>query len=470
MGDARDEFIQRAIRFRKLLSPVQVEALRNQAVGSGRSLWDLIRESGLLDEETWAELEEMWARSRDHFGSRPTPARVEEQPTTPARAASAEEKAEEPPPLDIDPERVARATTLADFLGLTRDLGASDLHITVGAPPVVRVHGRLVPLPRQALAPEDTERLLLEVLNDEQRVRLMDRLSLDFCCTIEGQGRYRSCIVKQRLGWDGAFRVIANRVPSFEELGLRPDLVRLTEYRQGLVLITGPRGCGKSTTLAAMVETINQSRDEHIITIEDPIEYEFEPKRCQITQREVGTHTESFASALRAALREDPDVIVIGELRDQETISLALRAAETGHLVFGTLHTTSAARTIDRLLDVFPPEEESQVRSMVSESLRGIVCQQLLPRKNGRGLVLAAEIVFNTPAVANLIRERKLFQLPSVLLTGVKQGMQAMDVALLDLVQRGEVAGRDAWYAAEDKKRFAQWAPGGGIGKGREEA
>jgi twitching motility protein PilT len=226
-----------------------------------------------------------------------------------------------------------------------------------------------------------------------------------------------------------------------------------------MILITGPNGCGKSTTMAALIDHINQNRSDHIVTIEDPIEFQFTPVKSHISQREVGLHTRTFAAALRAAMREDPDAVMIGELRDLETMSLAIQAAETGHLVFGTLHTTSAARTIDRILDVFPPEEQPQVRNMISESIRGVVCQQLLPRKDGTGRAVAVEILVNTPAVGNMIRDRKLFQLPSVLLTGKKLGMQLMDNSLLELVKEGLVEGVDAYYAADNKGQFQQWAP-----------
>jgi twitching motility protein PilT len=248
-------------------------------------------------------------------------------------------------------------------------------------------------------------------------------------------------------------------VPGFDELGLPEQLQRLTEFNQGLVLVTGPNGCGKSTTMAAMVERVNQTRNEHIITIEDPVEFNFVPALSQINQREVGAHTKSFAAALRAALREDPDVIVIGELRDRETVSLAITAAETGHLVFGTMHTTSAARTIDRVLDVFPPDEQPQVRSMISESIRGIVCQQLIPRKDGGGRALALEVMLNSPAIANLMRERKLFQIPSIIQTSRQQGMILLDNSLLELVHTGVIDGMEAYYAADNKAPFLKWAP-----------
>src|SRR5712691_11894182 len=350
-------------------------------------------------------------------GPRPTPS---PPPVSTPKVDSA------PTPLvpESDAPRIAAFTHVHDYLIYARDIGGSDLHINVASPPVIRKYGRLAPLPRTPFTAAETEALLFKILTDEQRRRTQTELALDFRYSITAQGVYRSCIVNQ-----------------------------------GLVLVTGPNGCGKSTTLAAMVELVNQHRDEHIITIEDPVEFNFVPAKSQINQREVGAHTKSFSQALRAALREDPDVIMIGELRDRETVSLAITAAETGHLVFGTIHTTSAARTIDRILDAFPPDEQPQIRSMISESIRGILCQQLIPRKDGSGRALAMEILLNTPAVSNLIRERKLFQIPSIIQTSRQLGMILLDNSLLDLVNQGAIDGGEAYYAADKKEQFLKWVP-----------
>jgi twitching motility protein PilT len=343
-----------------------------------------------------------------------------------------------------------------DYLRYAEQLDCSDLHLGVTAAPLGRRYGHLQPLWEGAphLTPEDTWHLVTGFLSAEQLATLQQHLALEFSYSVEGLGRFRTSVVKQRKGFDIIFRLIKTQVKTMDELGLPQALKVLTQYHNGLVLVTGAVGSGKSTTLAALVEEINQARHDHIITLEDPIEYLFKPAHCQVTQREVHTHTQSFANALRGSLREDPDVIMVGEMRDLETISLAITASETGHLVLGTLHTGSAARTLDRLLDVFPIDQQSQIRTMVSESLRGIISQQLIPRADGHGRALALEILVNSPAVANLIREAKTFMLPGVMQTGKKQGMKLMDDSLLDLVKAGLITGEEASDRAEQKNLF----------------
>ena len=450
--DQQDIFVEKFITFRKLATPNQIQQAKTQVTRTpGKSLLQVLGELGFLseaDSKTALQLYEMSLADQPRVAVAPAAPQATEAA---AAAASAIPEADAP--------RIASFRHLHDYLGYARFVGASDLHITVSCPPVFRKHGHLVALSESRFGPEETESLLFEILTTEQKQRIQETKALDFCYTVPDQGRYRSCILKQRIGWDGSFRVVQSTVPSFDELGLPEQLRHLTEFNQGLVLVTGPNGCGKSTTMAAMVELINQNRDDHIITIEDPVEYNFVAVRSHISQREVGSHTKSFSAALRAALREDPDVIVIGELRDRETVSLAITAAETGHLVFGTMHTTSAARTIDRVLDVFPPDEQSQIRSMISESIRGIVCQQLIPRKDGTGRAVALEILMNTPAVSNLIRERKLFQVPSIIQTSKLQGMVLLDNSLLELVNAGVIDGVEAYYAADNKAHFSKWAP-----------
>src|SRR5436189_764313 len=314
-----------------------------------------------------------------------------------------------------------------EYLAVAQEAGASDVHLGVNAPPVWRLHGTLGPIWPDAprFKAEQTQKLADTFLNAVQRVLVKERGDADFAYA-NSRGRYRASVVRQRLGTDIVFRIINTRVRTMDELGLPEHLKLLTRYQNGLILVTGSVGSGKSTTLAALVEQINVERREHIITLEDPIEYVFEPKGCHITQREVHTHTRSFGMALRGALREDPDVIMVGEMRDLETISLAITASETGHLVLGTLHTGSAARTLDRVLDVFPTDQRDQIRIMVSESLRGIISQQLVPRKDGQGRVMAMEFLVNTPAVANCIREGKTFMLPGIMQTGKALGMITM--------------------------------------------
>jgi twitching motility protein PilT len=292
-------------------------------------------------------------------------------------------------------------------------------------------------------------------LNDAQKKLLAERGDVDFAYANES-GRFRTSVVRHRLGFDLVFRIISAKIRTMDELGLPEQLKLLTQYHNGLVLVTGSVGSGKSTTLAALVEEVNTHRHDHIISLEDPIEYVFEAKGCHITQREVHTHTNSFGAALRAALREDPDVIMVGEMRDLETIQLAITASETGHLVLGTLHTANAPRTLDRILDVFPTDQRDQIRIMVSESLRGIISQQLVPRADRQGRCLALEILMNNPAVANTIRESKTFMLPGIIQTGKKLGMKLMDDSLLELYSAGLITQEEAYDRAEQKAQMRQ--------------
>ena len=344
-----------------------------------------------------------------------------------------------------------------DYLAVGQEAGASDIHLTVDAPPIWRLHGTLSPIWPDAapLTANETQRLADSFLTESQTALVDERGDADFAYA-NSAGRFRASVARQRLGTDLVFRVINTRVRTMDDLGLPDHLKLLTRYQNGLILVTGSVGSGKSTTLAALIEQINVERREHIITLEDPIEYVFESKGCHITQREVRTHTCSFSAALRAALREDPDVIMVGEMRDLETISLAITASETGHLVLGTLHTGTAARTLDRVLDVFPPDQQEQIRVMVSESLRGIISQQLIPRADDTGRVLALETLTNTPAVSNVIREAKTFMLPGIIQTGRKQGMQLMDDTLIDLFRRGSITADEALARSNQKEIVRQ--------------
>jgi len=342
-----------------------------------------------------------------------------------------------------------------EYLNLGKSAGASDVHLSVSSPPTCRRCGQLLPLWLDAplLKPEDTEALVAGFLDEQQSEQLNKRGDVDFAYS-NAMGRYRTSVVRQRLGIDLAFRIINSEILTLDQLGMPPQLKLLTQYQNGLVLVTGPIGSGKTTTLAALVQEINLHRNDHIITLEEPIEYLIPSAGCQVTQREVHTHTKSFAAALRGALREDPDVIMVGEMRDLETIQLAISASETGHLVLGTLHTSNSSRTLDRLLDVFPPDQRDQIRVMVSESLRGIISQQLIPRADGNGRAVAMEILMNSPAVANVIRESKTFMLPGIIQTGKKAGMVLMDDSVAELYRQGIITPQEAVYRAENKPQM----------------
>jgi twitching motility protein PilT len=355
---------------------------------------------------------------------------------------------------DISAPRVASHPLphVDDYLEIAQKGGASDLHLGVAAPPIWRVNGALEPMWPDAppLTREQAFALAEAFVPEMYKEELDSRGDSDFAYENKF-ARYRTSVVRQRLGIEIVFRVINTHVRTMDELGLPEHLKLLTRYQNGLILATGTVGTGKSTTLAAMIQQINLERHDHIITLEDPIEYVIPSQNCHVTQRQVFTHTESFATALRAALREDPDVIMVGEMRDLETISLAITAAETGHLVLATLHTSNASRTLDRLLDVFPPEQQEHVRVMVAESLRGVISHQLIPRKDGTGRVLALEILTNTPAVAHVIREAKTYMLPGIIQTGKKQGMRLMDDTLIDLYERGLITAEEAYERADQK-------------------
>lgn len=320
---------------------------------------------------------------------------------------------------------------------------ASDLHLTSGSAPYLRVHGEMVKLNYKDLTPEVCQALLFEILSASQRENFLETWDLDCSYSLKGVGRFRVNVFRQRQGVGAVFRRIPESIKTIQELGLPPNIANLLDVSEGLILVTGPTGSGKSTTLAALIHTINTGRRAHIITIEDPIEFVHYNKNSLINQREVSSHTKSFHQALRAALREDPDVVLVGEMRDLETISLAMTAAETGHLVLATLHTNSATKTVDRIIDAFPEAQQSQIRIMLSESLRGIVAQSLVPRADGNGRVAVVEVLVNIPAVANLIREGKTFQIHSSMQTGQVHGMMTFESAMNELVRKGIVSRED---------------------------
>jgi twitching motility protein PilT len=345
------------------------------------------------------------------------------------------------------------------------DRRASDLHITAGAPPMVRIRGRLSPIDGYpALSPTDTREIVYSILSNAQRQKFENNWQLDFAYQIPGRARFRVNAYFQRAAIGAAFRLIPFDVVPLETLGLPKVVAQFAERPRGLVLVTGPTGSGKSTTLASLLDVINENREEHIMTIEDPIEFLHQHKKCIVNQRELGSDATSFADALKAALRQDPDVILVGEMRDLETIGTALTAAETGHLVFATLHTQDTPQTIDRIIDVFPPEQQGQVRAQLSVALQGIMTQMLVPTADGAGRCVAAEVLVPTPAVRNLIREGKTHQIYSVLQTGGQHGMQTMDAALVELVRAGKITRQLAEsraHSPEELRRLLGGVAGG---------
>lgn len=334
--------------------------------------------------------------------------------------------------------------TIDDLFRLMVEQKASDLHLTSGAPPFLRLHGNMSPLNYRQLSNQDVQALIFEILTEKQKKAFVEKWELDFAYVVEGLGRFRCNVFMQRKGLGAVFRTIPEKIKTAQELNLPAVITDMTDVDRGLILVTGPTGSGKSTTLAAMIQHINSTRETHILTVEDPIEFVHPNLKSLVNQREVGSHTKTFTNALKAALREDPDIIMVGELRDLETISLALTAAETGHLVFGTLHTSSAAKTIDRIIDVFPQGQQGQIRTMLAESIRGIVAQSLFTRADGQGRVAAFEIMKGTKAIANLIREGKVYQIPSIIQTGAAHGMVLYEKYVDDLVKKGLVTQADA--------------------------
>jgi twitching motility protein PilT len=346
------------------------------------------------------------------------------------------------------------ALSLSDLLRRMLEMGGSDLHITTNSPPQIRVHGHLVPLDLPQLTPAETKQLAYSVMTDSQKHRFEENLEMDFSFGLKGLARFRANVFNQRGATACVFRLIPFEIKSFHQLGLPPVVSKMCDKPRGLVLVTGPTGSGKSTTLAAMIDKINSERHDHILTIEDPIEFVHMRKNCLISQREIGVHATSFSSALLSALREDPDVILVGELRDLETMSIAVTAAEMGILVMGTLHTNGAAATVDRLINAFPADKQPHVRTMLSTSLRGVVSQQLIPKADKKGRVAALEILINTPAIANLIRQGKMDQLENGMQTGAGSGMRLMDAAIQALLDQQIITGKEAYKKAINKARF----------------
>jgi twitching motility protein PilT len=475
----------------KLISQEQLlEALRQQDhLGPSKRLGDILLELGYISR---AQLD--WLiRAQATLQERHRQAEAEEQrraqavrqesftksgsvaipPTEPVRAivrpAPAPQPEQRQPPIPVAASAPKPAATAAaaeatirsrapaqldQILAKAMQLRASDVHLHAGLPIQMRIGGRLLKSNSPPLEPARSEALVMEILSESERAEFTAHNDLDFAYAIAGVGRFRGNVFRQRRGIDAVFRPIPPEPPTLESLGLPSSLAQLTAFHQGLVLVTGPAGCGKSSTLAALINLINEERPDHIITVEDPVEFVHPSKSCVVNQRQVRKHTGSFASALRAALREDPDVIAIGELRDLETISLAITAAETGHLVLGTLHTNDAGRTINRILDAYPPDQQSQIRAMISESLRAIISQKLVPTVDGSRQVPVLEILRVNIAVSNLIREERVFQLRSVMQTGRNLGMCLFDDSLLELVKSGTISKETARRHCEDPKAF----------------
>ncbi len=343
------------------------------------------------------------------------------------------------------------------FFRLMKEQKASDLHLSSGNPPILRINGDLIRVEHDILEDEDLKALVYEIA-PEQKIKVFEETGdVDFGYEIPGYARYRVNFFNQRNGIAAVFRLIPSKVMTLEELGMPPILKRFALLKKGLVVVTGPTGSGKSTTLAAMIDHANLKRHDHIITVEDPIEFVHRSQQCLVNHREVGQHTKSFAAALRGALREDPDIILVGELRDLETIELALTAAATGHLVFGTLHTSSAPKTVDRIIDVFPTNQQSQIRTTLSESLKGVIAQSLFKRIDKPGRVACLEILVVDTAVANLIREAKTHQIPGMIEVGKRKGNQPMDDAIMALLQRGVISPEEAYEKAQNRKKFRQY-------------
>ncbi len=382
----------------------------------------------------------------------------------PAVAGAPAPVAVPPPPAAAPPAGLPLDFAAPQYKGAERALGellkalvqssSSDLHLRVGEPPVFRTHGEMKRQSTPALSPEQLELMLLAVMPERNRAQWKETGDSDFAYEIGGLARFRVNAARDRKGPMAVFRVIPAQVVTVEQLNISKEVQQLCYLTKGLVLVTGPTGSGKSTTLCSLVDLINRTRSDHIITIEDPIEFVHESKKCIITQRQVGVHTQGFRAALRAALREDPDIVLVGEMRDLETIAIAIETAETGHLVFGTLHTTTAASTVDRIIDQFPADRQSQIRVMLSESLRGVISQTLC-KKTGGGRVAAREILLTTPAISNLIREAKTFQIPSIMQTSKQLGMVTLNDALLELVEKREISPDEAYMKSVEKTGLA---------------
>ena len=346
--------------------------------------------------------------------------------------------------------------TFQDLISTAIESGASDLHLSVGVPPCMRISGSIVRMDAEILTPKDIEEIVFSIMDERHRAVLESAGEVDFAYSIRSLGRFRVNAFRQRGSLSMVARILNLKIPSPEELGIPQSVIEMTDKRRGLVLVTGATGSGKSTTLASLLDLINRKRDDHIITLEDPIEYLHRHNKSIVNQREMGSDSIDYSSALRAALRQDPDVILVGEMRDLETIATAVTAAETGHLVFSTLHTNGAANTVDRIIDVFPPHQQQQIRTQLSDVLQCVISQQLIPKKSGKGRVAAFEVMLANNAIRNHIREAKTYQIPTVMQTSAKLGMKTMDDALYELCMKGEITEENALLYAQDRTILAK--------------
>jgi len=346
--------------------------------------------------------------------------------------------------------------TFQDLISTAIESGASDLHLSVGVPPCMRISGSIVRMDAEILTPKDIEEIVFSIMDERHRAVLESAGEVDFAYSIRSLGRFRVNAFRQRGSLSMVARILNLKIPSPEELGIPQSVIEMTDKRRGLVLVTGATGSGKSTTLASLLDLINRKRDDHIITLEDPIEYLHRHNKSIVNQREMGSDSIDYSSALRAALRQDPDVILVGEMRDLETIATAVTAAETGHLVFSTLHTNGAANTVDRIIDVFPPHQQQQIRTQLSDVLQCVISQQLIPKKSGKGRVAAFEVMLANNAIRNHIREAKTYQIPTVMQTSAKLGMKTMDDALYELCMKGEITEESALLYAQDRTILAK--------------
>ncbi len=481
--DPADQLFGRVVVAAKLISMDQLQiAQREQAKkGLAKSLGETLVDLQFLTPATLAkalELQKSVVEKARQKQAAEAAAALKSAPAqelgveTDARAARAHAHSAVGAPSPAARQAVAAKTSPSGAGPIALDRGldnllieasgrlASDVHLHSGASLRVRVRGVLVEVPDTKVTAADAERLVLPILSDEEKRLLEENGELDLSYTVKGLARFRVNVYRQLRGLDATLRRISLKPPTLSDLNLPAGFAKFTNFHQGMVLVTGPSSCGKSSTMAALVNLVNEERAEHILTVEDPIEYLHVSKKCIVNQRNVKRHTESFARALRAALREDPDVIVIGELRDRETISLAMTAAETGHFVLATLHTDNAVRTVNRMIGSFPPDQQDQVRAMLSESLRAVISQRLLPRANGTGMVPAVEVLVNNRAVGNLIRKNETVQIRSAMQTGGAQGMNLLDASLAQLVKSGTVTREDALIHAEDPKLIPNAAAG----------